>query len=729
MSVAAVAVTLLGALIAYAQSHAIRASSAAGVRAERLSIQEVHVRSIEEQAAQLQYSRFQLLQSEQRRMGNAWQALQFGDPRAKRGVERWQAVSDATDRETEHLASQQSISLKQASFLDTDVALARRICPITAANRSPPRGCNFANSPTGDAAFPRAHFADAGWHAERLVALRDEASARASQRAREVGAYAITLSVFAVAIFLFGFALNREAVQRRGVFVVTALVLVGLSVTYSSFVYLRYHRVSGSADTSQDRAASYYADGVTALSKGNRHLAAVSLGRAIHEQPDFARAYYQRGLADANLPSRIKDLQSAAGLGLELATAASQLAESLTQLAIQTNNPRALRQADRAAKKALSLDRADPVAHLDRGLILLVRGQLASALDSYRRGVSAVVDSGGRGVATARILAAGLSDLQALSAVAPRARARIERAKELLVEGEVGGRRGPRSGSLLSVAAALNPGGATWDLPANVAVDLERVGVEWYRHDPRTGRWATVPEMSGHLSKPDVSRARHLHGSVSYLASTTRHSDPRCLSPGTYKVEIYGSGRLIARGTARIGGPQQTPWFDREMNIAMCLPPSWRQTRKLSPLRYSALAFPATIAAWESADRSEGALLLRLNGEFSVHGAGGKETRRRAARVAAKALAVWARAFPGRPHASRFWSISRPQLGFSARRGIRRTFSYRLPGAPHGPDHGVVDAVAAYNRNDVAFVSAIFGPDDTAAGRRSIAAALTSALP
>jgi hypothetical protein len=175
MSVAAVVVTLVAAIIGLLASSAAREGSKAGVQAQRLAIKAIQVGADADDAAQLQYSRFALLESERRRLGNAWQAREAGQRSSERDIKRLEAVSSQTLSDSVQLATEQTSALNAASVLDARAILGRRQCPIMPLGSTPPAGCSAGDGP-GDEAFPRSHFADAGWQAARLAALRDAAT-------------------------------------------------------------------------------------------------------------------------------------------------------------------------------------------------------------------------------------------------------------------------------------------------------------------------------------------------------------------------------------------------------------------------------------------------------------------------------------------------------------------------------------------------------------------------
>jgi hypothetical protein len=253
------------------------------------------------------------------------------------------------------------------------------------------------------------------------------------------------------------------------------------------------------------------------------------------------------------------------------------------------------------------------------------------------------------------------------------------------------------------------------------------MAVQWYRRDHASAQWTVVPEISG-VTKPKLLQGGDISVAGSYLATTTRRSTPRCLRPGAYLVIVYVNGREVGRASGSLRGPQATPRFDREMNIALCTPRDWRRVASVPSVPYSLLAFPAMVAAWTSRDGSQGALLTRLNGQFPLGGVGGRETPRRVAQVAVRAVSLWARAFPAPPRPGPHWTAVALKLGFGADHGVRRDFSYPLRGVAPDRGRGLVQVQAGFNKNDLAVVVAVFGPGAGRRNREPIIASVTSAL-
>ncbi|HWH10314.1 MAG TPA: hypothetical protein VG165_04250 [Solirubrobacteraceae bacterium] len=744
MSVAAVLATLLGAIVAFVQSEAVRTSAAWGIQAQSLGVEAVQARSAASDAAELQYSRFLLLDAERRRLGNSWEAYLLGDHTTLLGIGRLEAVTGQTLTATNILAAGQTSALGAAGVNGAEGSLlGRRLCPITPTDSTPPAGCaNARDGPDQDLAFPRSYFADASWNAERLTALRDAALQRSSDREGQSVAYTITLTMFGVAIFLFGFTLTPQARERARLFSSAAIGMVGFALIYGAYEGLHVR-----AHAHDQAAAVHYADGVVALGKADYPTAVRELSETIRLRPDFARPYYERALAElardappvsrdnpfglvgtSTLRAAIGDLGEAADRGLSLVDASNRRAGSLAQLGIMTRSRGDLAQSAALASQTAGGDPGDPTPGLVRGLSLLGLGDLRDAAVAYRTGIA---DAGRGRLSPAereRVVAGALTGLDLLGQGADRRVAgEVAHFKALVVGLGAPVAGAARSRGIGGVSITVNPGtvGLTITGPAKLTA-ADQVSAQWYYEAPGATGWSVVPAISGPVSLAGDSRGR-LGLSRSFLAVTTKGSASGCLQPGGYRLELYVDGRLAGQAETRLGLPALRPAFDREMNVAVCLPPGWAPIDRVPGIPFGLAEFPAQIAAWRSPDGSQGAVMMRVNGQFSLADAGGNESAGTTASVAVKAVRLWGGVFPASPVPSRYWTPGSLSIGFAKGPGISRTFAYGVAGRPPSAS-GVIRAQAAFNRNDLAVVVASFGPRSAGGLSRTILGSVTNAL-
>ncbi|HEY5197459.1 MAG TPA: hypothetical protein VIJ51_10585 [Solirubrobacteraceae bacterium] len=742
MSVAAVLATLLGAIVAYVQSEAVKTSASWGVQAQSLGVEAVQARSAASDAAELQYSRFLLLDAERRRLGNSWEAYLLGDHTTILGVRRLEAVAGQTLTATNILADGQTTALGQVGPNGaTSSLLGRRLCPITPADATPPAGCaSSRDGPDQDLAFPRSYFADASWNAERLTALRDAALERSSDREGQSVAYTITLTMFGVAIFLFGFTLTPQGRERARLFSLTASGMVVFALIYGA-----YEGLHGEGHAHDQAAAAHYADGVVALGKADYATAAREFSVTIRLRPDFARPYYERAVAELardapavsrdnpfglvglpTLRSAIADLREAGARGLGLVAASNALAAGLAELGIRTRSDAALAESAALARQTTADDPGDPTPELTRGLAMLALGRTGQASAAFRVAVAAARKTGSSPAQAERVVAGGLTGLDLLGQAGRGRTGEIERLKAVVVGlGQPVPRRAtPR---IDRVAIRVNPGTVGLTITSQLGLGkADRVSAQWYYEGPGAAGWSVVPAISGPVSLTADASGR-LGISRSFLAVTTKGSASGCLQPGRYRLELYVDGRLDAQADGQISSPALSPAFDREMNVAVCLPHGWLPADRVPGIPFGVREFPAQIAAWKSPDGSQGAVMIRLNGQFSLAQAGGDESARETAAVAVRAIRVWRGLFPGTPVPSRSWQPGSLSIGFSKGPGISRTFAYAAPaGSP--PASGVIRAQADFNRNDLAVVVASFGPRTAGDLSRTILGSVTNAL-
>jgi hypothetical protein len=769
MAIGAVAVTLLGAYIAWRQNKAIDSASAAAVKSQRYGIAAVQARAGANDAAQLQYSRYLLLESERRRLGNALQAVQLGDASKRDAVRRLRLMSGRTLTESTAIAAGQTAMLKGPSTVGTGAVLGRRLCPITPRYATPPKGCDRRDSPGGDPAFPRAYFADATWQAERLTALRDAASEIAGRKGKELSAYAITLSAFGIAVFLFGFTLTEEGRERRRVFVAAALLMIAASLLYSGDVYREQRSLPSHGPSDDAPDARAYATGMVALAKDDGAGAERALETSIDARPSFTRAYAQRAaareLSGASLPESepglrvlplitlqgaADDLRFARDHDLVLPAASLGLATALTQLELRSRHPGAgLGEARAAVAAARAADPDAAMPAIDGGLLAVLDGNACAAQRLLEEGIVLSRRHGpGRTARGACHADPGVLQRAGVTGAARQPDADLAGALTGLELAVAHGHLARRAADGLeadatatayptaplrlhadALSARVTPGGVEWsarlsdDHGAPVPVDAlsphdTGLSTEWWIYDRAAGAWAVVPELSGE-AKPAAGGAGLVAERATFVGATARLTRPSCLPPGDYRFALRQDGRLIGRVTTRLSGPRMTARFQREMNIALCVPPGWSPVAHVTGVGYNLLGVPAGAAAWRAPDRDSGVLIVRLNGQFAAKDFGGGEQPWKAARTARLALRKWVGILPRtrgtRPVPARRWVKGDLDLGFATGTGIRMDFNYSASAG----GRGVARTLAGYNKNDLAVVIAAFGPASaTAAAQR-----------
>lgn len=236
VAICTVLTTLAAAGIGYLAARTIRGTGSAKVDALQVSLDSLARQVEANRAAQLQYDRFVRAQSERRRAANARseRLLLGGDDRRLRLEERrWESLARRTD------------------FISARIARAQGVAPITPDGRDGPR-----QDPSFPTRFLARHTTFGG---QRLFALRDAANEQAARRSAQISAYSVTLAMFAIAVFLFGFSLTPDGRLRGGLFAGTAGVLVATGAVIAAVAGL------GDRPATPEAAADAYARGTVAL--------------------------------------------------------------------------------------------------------------------------------------------------------------------------------------------------------------------------------------------------------------------------------------------------------------------------------------------------------------------------------------------------------------------------------------------------------------------------------
>ena len=282
VAICTVVTTLAGGVVGYVQSTASRSGNRAGSDAERLSVRSNAERERNLQLAYAVYDRFALWREQQAELANLTQRrLGLTSPPA-----------DPTLR-------------AQEATIRTVAADTRRSISALARDHGLPdltRAADFA--PQGDPYFPSRFLAAAERRGVRLAALRDAAEEEESRWGADAASYLAVLTMFAVALYLFGFSLTPHA-ELRGIFVGAGLVLLVVGTAWAAMSY------STVPTRAPPAAAAEFATGHvamrTAFQPADYRRAAEHFTRAIELRPSFARAYVERSDAVflAGSPQRV----------------------------------------------------------------------------------------------------------------------------------------------------------------------------------------------------------------------------------------------------------------------------------------------------------------------------------------------------------------------------------------------------------------------------------------
>jgi tetratricopeptide (TPR) repeat protein len=593
VAVLTVVTTLAAAVVGYLVASASRGDDLADLTAQRHAVR-ANGRFLRAQhRAQVDHETFVLADEQRRRAAAASQEKLFAAGQAARGFEldeaRWNAMAERTQE-------------------------------LTSISEAGPDG------PQDDPAFPVRFFARHRREPVRLAALQDAANQESSVYEGKVAQHTAVITLFAVALYLFGLSFTMQPRVRRmfagvGTFLLTAgLAWAGVTVARP-------------VNRAPQQAADAYADAhvalETAASIEDYRRAERLFTRAIGLRPDFARAHVERadaaflagspqrtGFASITRPRDLRraiaDLRAARELGTETVSVLGSLGFYTFAQAMQEDRPELLEESVAFTGRALELEGTDPVFHFNLAVALLADGRPKEAREAYAEGVRHVLYTDvrkktlrGNPSLEEQWVAGALTDLEL--AVAGRGKALAEEAlamKELVVGSASLGRPGAGTSQVAvpTVEADLFPAEVQWRAVLE-GYDEERdtISAQWYYRDPSGLGWAVIPEPSG-VASPRFDEALQQHFDLrSFLPDTV---PPRCFPQGEYRVELYVNGRLA--GTAR----QETTFgdlraaVDRDIGVGLCHPPVW--TPALGNL-------PGLLAGWVAEDGSAGAHILHLS--------------------------------------------------------------------------------------------------------------------
>src|SRR4051812_19098259 len=413
IAIITVLATLCAAWTAVLQANAIRQHDEAAARAQELASETLGARSRSEGAARVQLERFELAEQQRARAALARQELLFA-PAADAGElrtqeRRWESIAKETDRQSEFIAH------------------ADHAKPLLAASEF---------GPSSDPTFPLRYLAQSRHEAYVLAAERSGANRKASRAENQYTRFAVSFTMLAIAVFLFGYSLTPHGRPRRRLFAGTASVFVVVAATNALAVSLNPPREPPKA------AAEAYAEGQVAADSSDPEAAAEHFTKAIKLDNGFADAYIGRAeaefLADAPqalgsgasvttpdaLEHVIADERKARSLGIKDPLFYSELGSDLLALGLHTKNRDDIAEAASLLSKAAKQAGNDAATTFDLGAALTALGRYPQAEaafhDSVERTMFVENEENGKvtrerrddPISEEQDLAVGLEDLQ-----------------------------------------------------------------------------------------------------------------------------------------------------------------------------------------------------------------------------------------------------------------------------------------------------------------------------
>jgi hypothetical protein len=234
--------------------------------------------------------------------------------------------------------------------------------------------------------------------------------------------------------------------------------------------------------------------------------------------------------------------------------------------------------------------------------------------------------------------------------------------------------------------------------PTHIDVNAD-LSAQWYYDAPNGLGWEDLPDVSGAVNNSVLlGPAGSLFDREGFLSATGS-----CLSPGSYRLELYDNGREIAQAERQIKFPQLVAGRLRELGLAFCRPAQWRPIAGREP---------GLIDGYASSDRREGMVVFSVSRQ--VVGAA-RPSRAVSRRILAAALQRFAGALP--PGLDAGHATAQSFMGLPS--GLVR--AYRYPGGI-----GLAGAGAAADTGQL-LVAVAFGPAAFfTTGGRAVFASLAS---
>jgi type II secretory pathway pseudopilin PulG len=576
VAVAIVLTTLAAAVTAFLQASSQREHDEAAAKATALASSALDSRRQSDQAARMLVSRYGLALEQRTRAAAELQRSAFAPgpaPGSAAERRRWLEVAGLTDRDTRRIA---------------------------AAYHLPPVNRGEATGPDADRFFPQRYVASARRISYELGARRDAANQEAEEAHKQIGRYTISLTIFAVAVFLFGYSLTPHARRRRALYAGTAAALVLVAAISCAA------NVADAPQEPDESAAAAFAQGRVAYDSERYRDAVAQLDDALGEWPEYAAAYALRAKAEfaADSPQLDIPLSLTSDRALEASTSDQARALEhgsedsglvlehgfqLLALGLRHDDDDKIEEGLRFSDQAREERPTDPVPSFNAGAGLLALGREDEARDAYREAVERTVFIDSRHKERRNDVAAyefflgeALTDLESIAAARPRLRHAVDEAKRSIVapitraayaeplESKNPSPPLPANGKL---RIAAGPGFTQLEIhrPQHIGADAD-LSAQWYYDAPRGLGWSVLPDVSGAIND-DLTEDRDgtLYGRGEFLAKTGS-----CLSPGRYRLELYVDGRLVTTAQRQLLFPALKADRLRELGLAFCRPGGWR---------------------------------------------------------------------------------------------------------------------------------------------------------
>jgi hypothetical protein len=515
-----------------------------------------------------------------------------------------------------------------------------------------------------DARFPMLLLAGSAIFASDVAfAVWDAHNQRSFVYQKQMSQYLACLTLFAIALYLFGQCMGIDGFLAKRILAIAALgfalsgaglmagtalspiVLQHLPVTARAGlplectgVFQSYEEPTQNADY---LAAQHYACGnqLERLARGpsDYRRAADEYALAVAYRPNFALAEYERAenmeesassqagtgfrtLPGADVKKVAQDTEAQRDAvddlhrqGFDNPRLIASLGYALFELGLLTGNRADLDEARKRTGEALAdyarLGNSQGWAVMNDALLLAARGRLTEADAAYRQLSDPKVTT------EADMALGGLTDLEFLNAQCGNIldaldckalAARLPLWKAAIVSAVPEWKQTASASdppTLVVDSAQAMPGGAAWAVHVAHGARRAPVVAIWYKFDPTWKIWVAQPQLKDDDDLPTLSAG----GQTGEFKAALPGADfQECLGSGNYRVDFYLQGQWGARiitsvDPKTLGG--FVPTFDPRLNLALCTPPGWARSDK---------GFEDGVYTWMySRDRRSALLLAR----------------------------------------------------------------------------------------------------------------------
>ncbi len=483
--------------------------------------------------------------------------------------------------------------------------------------------------PEQDRNFPRKLVNQGRKDSERAFAMSDASNERSLLWQKRATTYLAMLTLFAIALYLFGQALSMGRNRDAFILVVFSCCLVLYSFGYGVFMSWEFRSAkkhsarpecqSGERaddDPVQD-AARHYAEGRALYESSSDDpeelaKAAREFGCAVDVRPTFAMGNYYYALltqlsktpqlnengfvsltSKQSLPVITEHERQALkmieqqGLRPPVSSQVDYGFDSILEGLLQSDRKKVER-GIAETRKGIALDEVDLVSKFNLGLGLLADGKKEEGIAVYEQAMKHGLKGQGA------VLAGAVTDMDILhrycGGLQQKAndcqeidRQVIPRLKSEMVAAAWPSKepyRAPIHPKTVDLQLIATTSSLSWRAP-EPTIDKNRdvLSVLWYAYNSEWETWRVLPVVSGAADwKLDYQGTASDFRSV--LFATWGRS---CVADGTYRAELYLNGELAGTQEITTQHGKLLPVVFPTLNLAMCYPQSWNNWEARDP--------------------------------------------------------------------------------------------------------------------------------------------------